>query len=73
MMSVLGTFELQMLRRVDNMREHNIIGEPHLQSYRTSSSLVLGGFWLDKYSTLFSIRKSIESKTRTIRKYSVVL
>ena len=27
MMSVLGPFELRILRRVVNMREHNIIGE----------------------------------------------
>ena len=45
MKGVLDSIELQMLRRVDYLREHNILGESHVQSYVTPSVLMLGGFW----------------------------
>ena len=69
----LDFIRLRKLRRVDYMRERNILGEVHVQSYVTLSVLLLGGFGGGRQSTLFSLRNSIESLTPFIRKYSFVL
>ena len=45
MKGVLDSIELRMLRRVDYMREGNILGQPHIQRYVTLSVLMFGGFW----------------------------
>ena len=48
MTGVLDSIELQMVRRVDYMRDCNTLGESDVQSYRTPSVLMLGGVWVDK-------------------------
>ena len=73
MEGVLDSIELQILRRIEYMRERKILAESHVQSYVTPSVLLWGGFWAGRKYTLLSIRNSMESKSPFIRKYLVVL
>ena len=53
MQGVLDSTELRMLRRVDYLRDRNILGESHVQSYVTPSVLMLGGLrWADSLLSL---------------------
>ena len=54
MKTVLDSIELQMLRRADYMREHNILGESHVHSYRTLSVFHIGwgNGWADSMLSL---------------------
>ena len=54
MKGVLDSIKLRMLRRADYMREHNILGESHVYSYRTLSVFHIGWVngWTDSMLSL---------------------
>ena len=68
MTGVLDSIELRMLRRADYLPTRRPAQYEILTAFRSCKRVTLQGF-----HALLSIRKSMESKTPFIRKYSVVL